>query len=62
MRCSQYELICLRKVGKKPSNDIIETLKTNRIFVYRGSRGGTIRNVGGSRIPVVIGRRPFKPV
>ena len=62
IRYSQYELICLHKVGKKPSYDIIETLKANRIFKYRGSRGRRIRNVGGSRIPVVIGRRPFKPV
>ena len=62
IRYSQYELICLLKVGKKPSYDIIETPKANRIFMYRGSRGGRIRNVGGSRNPVVISRRRFKPV
>ena len=62
-RYSQYELISLRKVGKKPSYDIIEILKVNGIFKYRGSRGGRIRNTGESRtqIPVVIGRRPFQP-
>ena len=28
-RYSQYELISLRKVGKKPSYDVIEILKVN---------------------------------
>ena len=62
-RYSQYELISLRKVGKKPSYDIIEILKVNGIFKYRWSCGGRIRNTGESRtqIPVVIGRRPFQP-
>lgn len=54
---NKNELVELREEAIKPLSDVLEALKINKIFKYRGSCAGKSRDIYGKRIPVVSGRR-----